>query len=169
MTERLRSAAGGRGLLILAGLAGVLSLGLAWASAMDLKYQIPMYYPGFCYTVYDSEGWASTQCDPYWTGGGYTLAPSGHHVGYQLPVRVLAPAAVLLAIIGIRTSRRWLVWVAAVCAIAGLVVGGLRVYPGQIAYVIALVAAGTWLVRAGHLSRPRRAANESGRIPLTVP
>jgi hypothetical protein len=153
----LSSAVGSRALLILAGLAGVLSLGLAWASAMDLKYQIPLYYPGFCHVVYDSEGWASTQCDPYWTGGGYTLAPSGHHVGYQLPVRVLAPAAVLLAIIGVRTGRRWLVRAAAVCAIAGLVVGGLRVYPGQIVYVIALIAAGTWLARAGHLSIRRHA------------
>jgi hypothetical protein len=64
---------------------------------------------------------------------------------------VLAPAALLLGVMGVRTGRRWLIWLAAIAAVGGLVVGGLRVYPGQIAYVIALVAAGTALVRAGHL------------------
>ena len=49
-----------RGLLILAGLAAVASLGLQWASAMELKYQIPMWYPGFCHVAYDADGWAYT-------------------------------------------------------------------------------------------------------------
>ena len=150
----------------MAGLAGVLSLGLAWASALDLKYQVPVWYPGFCHVSYDPDGWAYTVCDPYRAGGGYGLAPSDHYVGYQLPVRILAPAAVLLAVVGIRTGRQWLVRVAAVCALAGLVVGGLRAYPGQAAYVIGLVAAGTWLIRTGHLDLP---GGRARRTPVTVP
>lgn len=156
MTRRRSPALGQRALLILAVLAGVVSLGLQWASAVELEYQVPVWYPGFCHVSYDPDGWAYTVCDPYWTGGGYGLAPSDHYVGYQLPVRVLGPVAVLLAVMGARTSRRWLVRVAAVCAIAGLVVGGLRVYPGQVAYVIALIAGGSWLVRSGELDLPGR-------------
>ena len=142
---------------ILAGLAGVLSLGLAWASAMDLKYRVP-WYPGFCHVSYDSEGWASTQLRPvldrrrvHASRRPTTTSAISCRCGSWLRPPCCWPSSASAP------GGRWLVRAAAVCALAGLVVGGLRVYPGQVAYVIALVAAGTWLVRAGHLDLRGRA------------
>ena len=146
---RLRSVA--PALLALAAIAAVISLGLPWASALELRYQPPIYSPGLCSTVYDPDGWASVECDPIYSYAGYTYGLSGHHVGYQRAVRVLLPAAVLLLIAGVRLRRRPLVVAGYVAAAAGLVVGGLRFYPGQVAYVIALVAITFWLVRDGWL------------------
>ncbi len=140
-------------LLVVAAVAGVIALGLPWASALELRYQAPMYYPGLCSTVYDPDGWASVECDPIYRYAGYTYGLSGHHVGYQQGVRVLLPVAVILLVAGVRRHRRALVVAGYAVAVAGLVVGGLRFYPGQVAYVIALLALGLWLRRSGWLGR----------------
>jgi hypothetical protein len=145
-------------LLVVAALAALLSLGLPWASAMDLKWGTPYWMPGLCHTVYDSDGWASTECDQMWIGYGYGLQKSDTFVGYQRAVRVLAPAAAVLLLIGLRTGRKSLMATGFGVAVAGLVIGGLRVYPGQVVYAVALVALAGWLYCTGRLFRRPYAA-----------
>lgn len=128
--------------LLLAGVAGLLSLGLPWSSV----YQPGFGYwsPGFCYTGYDSDGWASTYCDPWYVPGAGSIV---RVIGAQHPARVLLLLTVLALIAGYRRESKALLKWAPVLAALGLFGFGVTGMAGQIVFAVGLAA----LLRALYL------------------
>lgn len=141
----------------------LLALGLPWTSAMAGHVAIPGWLgPGICGVVYDSDGWASTECTGWYDNslnyGGHPALP-----GFATGIRVFVLVAVLLVVLGQRRQRPRLQQAGLAVAAAGLLIhrGSL---PGQLAYLAALlVAAGAILFsHARRESRIGRASRTPG-------
>ena len=113
----------------------VLSLGMIWRWSYTIG---PGYFmPGFCYTRYDYEGWAYTQCDPYYQYGSITPTEMN---GFAHPVRVLLLLAVLAVVVGYRRASRGLLLAAPALAAVGLFAFGVTGRPGQLVFAAAIGA-----------------------------
>lgn len=143
-----------------AGLA-LLALGLPWTSAMAGHVAIPGWLgPGICGVVYDSEGWASTECTGWYDNsfnyGGHAALP-----GYAIGIRVFVLASALLVLLGQRRRQLRLQQAGLVVAVLGLLIyrGSL---PGQLVYLAALLLA---FAAIGQRSRllPRLSRARGGR------
>lgn len=169
MTTVLERAARVRGgLFTVAAAFALLSLGLPWGSSDPGRWTAGSYSPGFCTTVYDSNGWASMECGPGFYSPGIHLSGGGAPAGYLTGIRVILVVVVVLLAISLRQPAGPLPTVAvAVAAIGWMLQPGAR--SGQIAYLLALAVLVVALRRAGRISRsgppPRRPPHGSGRGP----
>lgn len=151
MSTVLERATGIRGgLLTVAAAFALLSLGLPWGSSDPGRWTGGFYSPGFCSTVYDGNGWASTECGPGFYSAGIHLGGGSGAAGYRTCVRVFLLIAAVLLIIGLRRRSGPLpALAAAVLTLGWLLQPGAQ--SGQIAYLLALAALVTALHRKGRL------------------
>jgi hypothetical protein len=147
---------GYRALLIAAGLAGVMSLGLPWASGGDSTYLPGWYVPGTCVTVYDPDGWASTDCSTGIITPGILLPGHGAYGGKSTAARVFVVLVAVLVAFALRRGSSALARTALLVAGLGLVLGGLRPRTGQLVYAGGMLLLAVALGRAGLLTLGRR-------------
>lgn len=119
--------------------AGLLSLGLPWASAADGKYIPGWYVPGSCITVYDANGYPSMDCSAGMIGPGFFVAGHGAYGGLGTAARVFVVAVALVIWLALRKRSRPLAVTAVALAAAGLALGGLRPRAGQLVYLAGMV------------------------------
>lgn len=121
--------------LVASGVLAVLSLGMIWRWSYTIG---PGYFmPGFCYVRYDYEGWAYTQCDPYYQYGSITPTELN---GFAHPVRVMLLLAVAALFFGYRRGSRALLLAAPALGALGLFAFGFTGRAGQLVFAAALVA-----------------------------
>lgn len=140
-----------RGLLVIAAVVMLVSLGLSWGNTPYLPGTL---LPGQLITRIGLNGELITEFTP----GTYLPGIGGADVnGFETTVRVTAAAGAVLLVLGIRRQRRHLVLWGAGVALLGAFIGldgGLRA--GQLAYLLAvsLAVAGSGLVRREPVSPP---------------
>jgi hypothetical protein len=160
---------GQRMLLLAAALAAVMSLGLPWASGGDSTYLPGWYVPGTCVTVYDPDGWASTDCSTGTITPGILLPGHGAYGGKSTAVRVFLVVVIVLVVLALRRRSAALARAALLLAGLGLVLGGLRPRTGQLVYLGAMVLLALALRRAGLLTGGRRPGGQDPPAGTTSP
>lgn len=168
MSAVLDRAAGRSRPLTAAGALALLSLGLPWGGAGPERWTTGINTPGFCSTIYDSDGWASTECTPGFFMPGIHLPGNGAPAGYMTGIRVVMVVIIVLVTIGRRRPGGSLpILAVAVAALGWMLEPGAA--SGQIVYLLALAVLVTVLHREGRLSRsgpaPRRPPHGSGPGP----
>lgn len=168
MSAVLDRAGGRRRLLTVAGALALLSLGLPWGSAGPGRWTTGIYTPGFCSTIYDSNGGAYSECSPGFYLPGIHLPDGGAPAGYMTGIRVVMVVVIVLLTIGRRRPDGSLpILAVAVAALGWMLEPGAA--SGQIVYLLALAVLVTALHREGRLSRsepaPRRPPHGSGPGP----
>jgi hypothetical protein len=161
--------AGYRALLVAAALAAVMSLGLPWASGADSTYLPGWYVPGTCVTVYDPDGWASTDCSTGTFTPGIFLPGHGAYGGKNTAARVFVILATVLVVWALRRGSGTLARLALLVAGIGLVLGGLRPRTGQLVYLGGMLLLALALHRAGLLALGRRPAGQDPPAGTTSP
>jgi hypothetical protein len=116
--------------LLALGAALLLALGLPWnINTGTDDYIIPGYYvPGYCTTVYDADGYATTECDPGFVGAPiFGFGTDGSFTsGSQHPARFGLVAALVALVVAWRTrERRWLLAGGLVLLIVAVPTAGL--------------------------------------------
>lgn len=154
-------------LLTVAGALALLALGLPWGGAGPGRWTTGIYTPGFCSTIYDSNGYASSECSPGFYLPGIHLS-DGPPAGYLTGARVVVVVVVALLTLGLRQPDSRLPTVAVAVAAGGWLVDP-GATSGQIVYLVALAVLVVALHRSGRLSRsmsaPRRPPRGSGPTP----
>lgn len=121
------------------------SMGLTWDTTSSAGGMIPGYYvPDSYVTVYDSDGWASTETIPGWVGAPiFTPGALQDLPGYATPARVWLICAMALGVAAIVRGRRRLMLPAAGAVAAAVLLTGVHLKPGVL---LGVVAAGLLVV-----------------------
>lgn len=154
--------AGTRGWLVLAGLLGVLSLGLPWDTWSARYGTGGLLAPGTCMTTYDYEGFPTLDCTGSSYVPGFDVTSSGTLSGADLAARVLLVVVAGLVWLAYRRrdASRAVVdpaaGLAVVLAVVAPLLAGAAVQSGQVAWVLGAVALVVALRRDGLLGLPDR-------------
>ena len=145
----------------IAALAGLLSLGLPWKHTLQFGLTYGYWTTGFCYNSYDSEGWATTYCDPWYMPFPGTGSKIVTVTGAEHPVRVMLLLAVVALVAGYRRGSATLLKAGAGVAALGLFSFGFTGMSGQLCYAVGLAALVMALHRDGVLALRRAPARLS--------
>jgi len=128
------------------------SLGMPWKeSTLWPIYNV--YNPWNCGVDYGGEDWASSQwC--FQSLPTYSWYEGEAAPGYQTPIRIFVPLALIALFVGVRSGRRRLMILGATFATIGAVLPSGNIGPGQTVYVLGVLALWIGLVRAGVVSSP---------------
>lgn len=163
-----------RTLLLLAALLAGLSLGLPWNTSGPGQpgTWIGQYYqPGYCFTVYDYDGYASLDCSTgYYNTGIYIDGnEEGIRSGYAHPVRVFVAAAALLVGAGLRQRSARMLRVGLAVAAVGVLCDGVGNGSGFFLGLGAVALLATALHRMGVISLPSRPSmSRRASAPRTI-
>jgi len=162
---RLPAGAGpARAWWVIAGAATIVSLGMPWkASTLWPIYNV--YNPWNCGVDWGGEDWASHQwC--FQALPTYSWYEGGAAPGYQTPVRLFVPLALIALLAGARLARPRLLVLGAAIATAGAVLASSSIGPGQTLYVLGVLALWMALHRAGVVgSRTRLGGVPTSQVP----